>query len=94
MGDSMKSGPGIYWLRSVLLLVMSGVIALSTRTATAQIAPYAMFSAGHYSGLGVGPGVGSNESGGITALGGTFGVYDDFVKMGPCLLYTAPSPRD
>lgn len=36
---------------------------------------YGMLSAGHYSGLGVGPGTSSTSSGGITALGGTFGGY-------------------
>jgi hypothetical protein len=36
---------------------------------------YGMFSAGHYSGLGVGTGTPATQSGGITALGGTFGGY-------------------
>jgi hypothetical protein len=48
--------------------------------------PYVMFSAGHYSGLGVGPGTNSNTSGGITAYGATFGISDDFVRMGPARL--------
>lgn len=51
--------------------------------AEAQVAPYAMFSAGHYSGLGVGVGTAPTQSGGITALGGTFGVYDDRYSAGP-----------
>ena len=51
--------------------------------AKAQVAPYAMFSLGHYSGLGVGVGTSPTTSGGITAEGGTFGVYDDMVKTGP-----------
>ncbi len=37
--------------------------------------PYAMFSAGHYSGIGVGNGTAPTQSGGMTALGGTFGGY-------------------
>ena len=45
--------------------------------------PYAMFSAGHYSGLGVGNGTAPTQSGGMTALGGTFGGY---------VLYPTPSP--
>ncbi len=45
--------------------------------------PYAMFSAGHYSGLGVGNGTPSTQSGGMTALGGTFGGY---------FLYPSPNP--
>jgi len=66
-----------------MLLLICGVLCLATRTAAAQISPYAMFSAGHYSGLGVGYGTKSDESGGMTSLGGTFGVYDDFVRLGP-----------
>jgi hypothetical protein len=42
-----------------------------------------MFSAGHYSGLGVGTGTLPTQSGGITALGGTFGGY---------VLYPTASP--
>lgn len=49
----------------------------------AQAAVYGMFSAGHYSGLGVGYGTPSNQSGGMTARGGTFGVYDNFAPFGP-----------
>ena len=45
--------------------------------------PYLMFSAGHYSGLGVGNGTAATQSGGMTALGGTFGGY---------VLYPTPSP--
>ena len=44
---------------------------------------YAMFSAGHYSGLGVGNGTLANQSGGMTALGGTFGGYMLFPSGGP-----------
>jgi hypothetical protein len=73
------------WLRCVVVLMMCGV-AMVARQSAAQVAPYAMFSTGHYSGLGVGAGTRSDQSGGITALGGTFGVYDDFVKMGPARL--------
>jgi hypothetical protein len=50
------------------------------------VAIYAMASAGHYSGLGVGPGTASTQSGGITARGGTFGVYDNFAPFGPVKL--------
>lgn len=72
-----------------LLLASLGTCFLwlaGANNAHAQIAPYAMFSAGHYSGIGVGPGTSSTQSGGITALGGTFGVYDDFEKLGPARL--------
>jgi hypothetical protein len=44
---------------------------------------YGMFSAGHYSGLGVGNGTPATQSGGMTALGGTFGGY---------VLYPTPGP--
>jgi hypothetical protein len=61
--------------------VVAGLLAFGK--AGAQVAPYAMFSAGHYSGLGVGNGTGPTQSGGMTSLGGTFGVYDDMVHAGP-----------
>jgi opacity protein-like surface antigen len=71
-----------------LVLAFSAILAgtLAARSASAQIAPYAMFSAGHYSGLGVGPGTGQNQSGGITSLGGTLGLYDNFLRLGPARL--------
>jgi hypothetical protein len=47
------------------------------------LSPYAMVSAGHYSGLGVGNGTAPTQSGGMTALGGTFGGY---------VLYPSPGP--
>jgi len=71
-------------LRRILFLAIT--IILGARPSAAQIAPYAMFSAGHYSGIGVGNGTGPNQSGGMTALGGTIGLYDDFVHLGPARL--------
>lgn len=47
------------------------------------VSPYAMFSAGHYSGLGVGNGTPATQSGGMTALGGTFGGYVIYPTSGP-----------
>lgn len=44
---------------------------------------YAMFSSGHYSGLGVGNGTPATQSGGMTALGGTFGGYVLYPSGGP-----------
>jgi len=73
-------------IRHALFLAVIIILANTNHSATAQIAPYAMFSAGHYSGLGVGNGTGSNQSGGMTALGGTIGLYDDFVHLGPARL--------
>jgi len=42
-----------------------------------------MFSLGHYSGLGVGNGTAATQSGGMTALGGTFGGYVQYPSPGP-----------
>ena len=68
---------------SAFKLVMVAAVVCLVGRAEAQVAPYAMFSAGHYSGLGVGVGTAPTQSGGITALGGTFGVYDDRYSAGP-----------
>jgi hypothetical protein len=67
-------------LKALALLVAVAGLALRAR---AQIAPYAMFSAGHYSGQGVGVGTAPNQSGGITSLGATLGAYDDLRSIGP-----------
>lgn len=64
------------------LLAIFGLMILPC-AAKAQAAIYGMVSAGHYSGLGVGYGTPSNQSGGMTADGGTFGVYDNFLPFGP-----------
>jgi hypothetical protein len=53
------------------------------RSNAPYLSPYAMFSLGHYSGLGVGNGTGPTQSGGMTALGGTFGGY---------VMWPSPSP--
>lgn len=63
------------------ILAVVAMFAMSL-AASAQVAPYAMFSASHYSGLGVGHGTASDQSGGMNALGGTFGVNDDFFHAG------------
>ncbi len=68
------------WLAALVLCLGAAL------PAGAQLAPYAMFSAGHYSGLGVGPGTTATGIGGITSLGGTFGIYDDKVHAGPARL--------
>jgi len=64
-------------------LALIGFVVMCGARAEGQIGPYAMFSAGHYSGIGVGNGTAANQSGGMTSLGGTFGVYDDVVREGP-----------
>ncbi|HEX5284922.1 MAG TPA: outer membrane beta-barrel protein [Bryocella sp.] len=64
------------------LLAIFGLLILPD-AAKAQAGVYGMLSAGHYSGLGVGYGTASNQSGGMTADGGTFGVYDNFMPFGP-----------
>jgi len=53
------------------------------RSNAAYLSPYAMFNAGHYSGLGVGNGTPATQSGGMTALGGTFGGYVIYPSSGP-----------
>jgi opacity protein-like surface antigen len=65
------------------LLVSVFSFAIFTSTTQAQTALYGMFSAGHYSGIGVGYGTPPNQSGGMTARGGTFGIYDNFMPFGP-----------
>lgn len=72
--------------RRFLLFCAAFGLFLLTASAGAQVGIYGMFSGGHYSGLGVGPGTPSNQSGGITATGGTFGVYSNFVPLGPVKL--------
>ena len=66
----------------LLLLAIFGLMILPD-AAKAQAGVYGMLSAGHYSGLGVGYGTSSTQSGGMTADGGTFGVYDNFMPFGP-----------
>ena len=70
----------------MLALVATAAIGLGAGQAKAQVAPYAMFTAGHYSGLGVGSGTAANQSGGMTALGGTFGISDSPLHAGPISL--------
>ena len=79
LASVLCSPRSIFAATAALLLLLPGA-------ARAQVAVYAMASAGHYSGLGVGPGTASNQSGGITARGGTFGVYDNFAPFGPVKL--------
>jgi opacity protein-like surface antigen len=71
-------------VRSVFLLLFSIMsLTVFSSACDAQIGLYGMFSAGHYSGIGVGYGTPANQSGGMTARGGTFGIYDNFMPLGP-----------
>ena len=72
--------------RFILALAAVCLLFLLPVCGRAQVGIYGMFSADHYSGLGVGPGTASNQTGGITPLGGTFGFYDDVLKAGPIKL--------
>jgi hypothetical protein len=45
-----------------------------------------MFSYSHITGQGVGYHVSGTERGSISPVGGTFGVYNDFLRMGPVRL--------
>jgi hypothetical protein len=73
---------GHSWCSILVLAALAGGLALGTR-ASAQVAPYAMFSAGHYSGQGVGAGTAPTQSGGITSLGGTFGFFSYITPPAP-----------
>lgn len=72
--------------RKVWLVALFVFVSVAFGMNAEAQAPYAMFSLSHYSGLGVGPGTGVNESGGINILGGTFGMYDDMLHAGPVAL--------
>lgn len=67
------------WMK-ILVTMLAMALAVSAR---AQLAPYAMFSLGHYSGIGAGAGTPATQSGSFNAYGGTFGVYDSLLKAGP-----------
>ena len=64
------------------VLILSLLCAVSFR-AQAQTGIYAMFSYSHITGEGVGYQVDSPAHGSISPVGGTFGVYNDFVHLGP-----------
>ena len=59
-----------------LLLFLS---ALVSATAKSQVGIYAMGSLGHIGGVDTGAG----STGSLTGGGGTFGIYDNFVRLGP-----------
>ncbi|MFC6646004.1 hypothetical protein ACFQBQ_10510 [Granulicella cerasi] len=65
------------------MFVMAMLVLGSASQARAQWAPYAMFSLGHYSGVGVGANTAGNQVGGMNALGGTFGLSDEPYHSGP-----------
>jgi len=64
-------------------LAVAALLSSLPACAHGQVGIYGMFEADHYSGLGVGPGTSSTQSGGITPIGGTFGFYDDVIHAGP-----------
>ena len=66
-------------------LILSLICALPC-CARAQTGIYAMFSYSHITGQGVGYHVSASEHGSISPVGGTFGVYNDFLRMGPARL--------
>lgn len=70
-------------VRNCCLLLLIFSFTAFSRVAGAQTGIYGMFSAGHYSGVGVGYGTAPNQSGGMTARGGTFGIYDNWAPFGP-----------
>ena len=62
------------------------VLLTLAATAGAQVGLYGMGSGGHISGPGMVPGQTSGQSGGFTAWGGTFGIYDGGLRLGPAHL--------
>lgn len=54
----------------------------------AQLAIYGMGSGGRLSGVNVGAGTGAGAQGSVTAWGGTVGLYDNFLRLGPVKLGT------
>lgn len=66
---------------SLLLFIFS--LTVFSNAGHTQTGIYGMFSVGHYSGIGVGYGTPANQSGGMTADGGTFGLYRNFIPLGP-----------
>lgn len=67
-------------------LAMVGLMLIAPFCAKAQTGIYGMFSYSHVTGDGVGYGVPGSEHGSISPKGGTFGVYEDFLRMGPARL--------
>ncbi len=78
-----RNAPGRFGLLLFSIFFSALGFAIVSTPARGQAAIYGMFSAGHYSGLGVGYGTPSTQSGGMTARGGTVGVYDNFLPFGP-----------
>ena len=70
-------------LRVRLALVFSLFLAAATLTAKAQFAAYAMGSGGFLGSATATQGSLLLHNGGFSAYGGTFGAYDDFLKLGP-----------
>jgi hypothetical protein len=64
------------------------VVLVGTASAHAQFGIYGMGSAGKLSGFNsiYAGGTGLNKAGNFWAYGGTFGIYDDFLKLGPLKL--------
>jgi hypothetical protein len=63
--------------------VVLGMVLMATLGAQAQTGIYGMFSYSHITGEGVGYNISPSQHGSISPEGGTFGVYSDFLKMGP-----------
>jgi hypothetical protein len=67
----------------VMLGLMLGLMLIWPPGANAQTGLYGMFSYSHISGQGVGYGVAGSQRGSTSPVGGTFGMYSDFLKFGP-----------
>lgn len=67
-------------------IVLSLLLSLSAAVAHAQFGVYGMFSAGKLSGFNTATSGTTNTAGSFWAQGGTIGLYDDFLKLGPLKL--------
>ena len=70
-------------LRLRFALVLSLFLTAGTAATQAQIAIYAMGSGGFLGSTNAAPSSLLGQNGGFSAYGGTFGLYDDFARLGP-----------
>lgn len=78
----MRGSTRFHPLRWILLTM----VLLVANYGRAQFALYGMGTGGHESGAGVGNDAIANGNGSFIAWGGTAGIYDDFLHLGPARL--------
>ena len=72
--------------RTCLALSLSSLLIAGASAAHAQVAVYGMGSGGFLGSTAAAPGSLLAQNSGFSAYGGTFGVYDDFARLGPLKL--------